>query len=480
MKSANGVEDVIIIGGGPAGSTAASFLSMKGHRVTLLEKEKFPREHVGESLLPFCYGIFEQLGVLDQMKSCFVRKPGVRFVDIEGKRSTSWCFNHVIHDPSFLSFQVTRSTFDQMLLDNARKKGAVVKEETRVQDCDFDGPDGTVLVTAVGPDGAKQDYQGKFLIDASGRNGLVSTRKGWRKKFEGLDRTAFWTHYRGVNLLGGLEEGLSMIVYLGGEKKGWIWIFPLDTDRLTVGVVVNNEYIRQQKAIFQQNGAGDWTAALFQHELALSPFVQKILDGSEIIEPLRVEGDYSYYVDPENKYGQNFALVGDASTFIDPIFSSGIFLSMNGSRLVSEAIHQKLSAGEDQGREALVAAYGKINGAYGLVHRLIRLFYNPHAVTFAEAGLLGNSEHRQHENAMAAGHFLLAGDFFDRHEQYHEFMDLLEQPSLFNSYKYNVIDRDRFQASSCGVSPSDVFPSLAPMTNPLDPTSDFSPRDELL
>jgi flavin-dependent dehydrogenase len=461
MKSAIGVDDVLIIGGGPAGSTAATFLSMKGHRVTLFEKEKFPREHVGESLLPFCYGIFEQLGVLEQMKSCFVRKPGVRFVDIEGKRSTSWCFNHVIHDPSFLSFQVTRSTFDQLLLDNSRKNGAIVHEETRVQDFDFDTPDGLVRLAAVGPDGAKQEYQGRFLIDASGRNGVVATRKGWRQKFEDLDRTAFWTHYRGANFLGGLEEGLSMIVYLGGEKKGWIWIFPLDTDRLTVGVVVNNEYIRQQKALFQQNGTTDWAMALFEHEMALSPFVTKILDGAQIVEPLRVEGDYSYFIDQEKKHGRNYALIGDASTFIDPIFSSGIFLSMNGSRLVSEAIHQKLTAGEERGREAFAAAYGKINGAYGLVHRLIRLFYNPHAVSFAEAGLLGHSEHVKHENAMAAGHFLLAGDFFDRHEQYHEFMDLLEQPSLFNNFKHNVISREQFQASSCGVSPEDVFPSLA-------------------
>jgi flavin-dependent dehydrogenase len=461
MKSANGLDDVVIIGGGPAGSTAASFLSMKGHRVTLLEKEKFPREHVGESLLPFCYGIFEQLGVLEQMKSCFVRKPGVRFVDIEGKRSTSWCFNHVIHDPSYLSFQVTRSVFDQLLLDNSRKQGATVHEETRVQDFDIDAADGTVRVTAVGPDGRKQDHRARFLIDASGRNGFVATRKGWRQKFEDLDRTAFWTHYRDVNMLGGLEEGLSMIVYLGGEKKGWIWIFPLDSNRLTVGVVVNNEYIRQQKATFREQGVADWTQALFDHELALSPFVQKILAGSEIVEPLRVEGDYSYYVEPEKKYGRNFALIGDASTFIDPIFSSGIFLSMNGSRLVSEALHQKLTSGDERGNEAMAAAYGKINGAYGLVHRLIRLFYNPHAVTFAEAGLLGSSEHVQHENAMAAGHFLLAGDFFDRHEQYHEFMDLLQQPSLFNTFKHNVIDRDHFQASSCGVEAADVFPSLS-------------------
>jgi flavin-dependent dehydrogenase len=468
MKSENGMADVVIIGGGPAGSTAATFLSQQGHSVVLLEKEKFPREHVGESLLPFCYGIFEQLGVLEQMKSHFVRKPGVRFVSIDGERSTSWCFNHVIHDESFLSFQVTRSLFDQILLDNSRKNGAIVKEETRVQDIDLEGPDGTVVVAAIGPDGAKEQVQARFLIDASGRSSMVATRNGWRKKIEGLDRTAFWTHYRRVNMMGGLEEGLSMIVYLGGEKKGWIWIFPLDTDRLTVGVVLNNDYIRQQKAMLQEQGATDWAMALFESEIGLSPLATQIVEGAEAIEPLRVEGDYSYLVDGDKKYGKNYVLIGDASSFIDPIFSSGIFLSMNGSRLVSDAIHQQLTMGEEQGRAALQQAYGKINGAYGLVHRLISLFYNPHAVSFAEAGLLGSSEHYQHENAMAAGHFLLAGDFFDRHEQYHEFMDLLQQPSLFETFKFNVIDRDHFQASSCGVAPSDVFPAPAKMADAAD------------
>jgi flavin-dependent dehydrogenase len=134
VQTSNGLQDVIIIGGGPAGSTAASFLAMKGRRVTLLEKEKFPREHVGESLLPFCYKTFEALGVLDEMKRLFVRKPTVRFTTIDGTRSTNWCFNHVIKDESFLSFQVDRKIFDMVLLDNSRRLGAAVREQTRVNE----------------------------------------------------------------------------------------------------------------------------------------------------------------------------------------------------------------------------------------------------------------------------------------------------------------------------------------------------------
>jgi hypothetical protein len=458
MKSTNDTQDVVVIGGGPAGSTAASFLAMKGYQVTVLEKEKFPRDHVGESLLPFCYAIFEKLGLLEEMTKRFVRKPGVRFVDSNGERATSWCFNHVIHDPSFLSFQVARSDFDKLLLDNSRKHGATVKEQTRVQDVDLDGPDGTVIVQAVGPRGGQQTHRAKFLIDASGRNAFLATRNRWRKQFEGLDRTALWTHWHGVNLLGGLEEGLSLIVYLGGDKKGWIWVFPLGPDHLTVGVVLNNEYIREQRAKLQKNGTEDWKFGLYCQELMYSSFVEKILAGGRPDQPLRVEGDYSYYVEKEMKYGSNFALIGDASTFIDPIFSSGVFLAMNGGRLVAEGIHEKLTKAGPEGVDTLAPAYAKINGAYGIVHKLIRLYYNPHAVSFAEAGTAIGLDHVNHENAMAAGHFLLAGDFFERHEEYGKFMDLLESPTHFGRYRRTVINRKEFQSASCGASELDIFP----------------------
>ena len=467
MNSSKNTEDVIIIGGGPAGSTAASFLAMLGHRVTLLEKEKFPRDHVGESLLPFCYGLLEQLGVLDKLTKRFVRKPGVRFIDKDGIRSTTWCFNRVIHDPSFLSFQVTRSEFDHLLLENARKLGACVREQTKVQDVDLSSPDGTVFVQAIGPTGGRQSYHAKFLLDASGRNSFLATRNGWRKSFEGLDRTAFWTHWQTKKLIGGLEEGLSLIVYLGGEKQGWIWIFPLDTDRLTVGVVMNNQFIRSQRSKFEKNGAEDWKMELFLQELTSSPLVSEILSEASILQPLRVEGNYSYYVDKENKFGSNFALIGDASTFIDPIFSSGIFLSMNGSRHLAEAIHKKLSSEPGEGVDEIAMAYQKINGAYGTVYKLIRLFYNPHSVSFAEAGGVLNSQHLNHENAMATGHFLLAGDFFERHEEYSNFIDLLQSSSLFSKFKYSIIDRTEFQDVSCGTSPLEAFHQLPQeQTNP--------------
>lgn len=461
MNKTNTVQDVLIVGGGPAGSTAASFLAMKGCQVTLLEKEKFPREHVGESLLPFCYWIFEELGVLDQLQKRFVRKPGVRFIDGEGRSSTTWCFNHVIDNPSHLSFQVDRSQFDQVLLENARRKGAVVQEETCVVSAELENADGIVNVQAVGPDGESQSYRSRFLLDASGRNAFLATRLGRRKTFEHLDRTAFWTHWKCSSLVGGLEEGLSLIVYLGEQKKGWIWIFPLAGDHLTVGVVVNNGYIHEMRNQLKEAGTKDWKDELYVRELKSSAFVNKVLAGARVVSPLKVEGNYSYYVDGEHKYGQRHALVGDASTFIDPIFSSGIFLSMNSSRLVSEAIYRRLHSGNGEGDAAFKAAYDKINGAYRLVYRLIQLFYSPDSISFAEAGAINQIEHSRHQDLMATGHFLLAGDFFDRHQEYLDFIDLLRDQGLFENFKHFVIDRKEFQALSCNATPEEVFPLKA-------------------
>ena len=238
--------DVIVIGGGPAGSTAATLLAKNGHSVLVLEKAKFPRDHVGESLLPFCYPLFEKLGVLDEKKKMYVRKPGVRFLDTDGNHYTTWCFGHVLHGPDSLSFHVPRGVFDQMLLENSRKYGATVQEETKVTRVDLDDPDRGVEVTATKAGGATETYYARFLLDASGRDTFMANRNGWKKPHPQLNRTAFSTHWMGGNQLGGIAEGLLQILYLGGEKQGWTWIIPILEGRLSVGVVLNDSYIREQ------------------------------------------------------------------------------------------------------------------------------------------------------------------------------------------------------------------------------------------
>ena len=182
--------DVIIAGGGPAGSTTAAYLAMGGHSVALLEKAEFPREHVGESLLPFCYSIMQEIGVLERLESMFVRKPGVRFVDVDGRNNTTWCFGHVMKGPDALSFHVRRAEFDHELLKNAERLGAAVHQRTRVTAVDLQAPEGGVRVTATGADGDARTLSSRFFVDATGRDTFLAARMRMKRPHRELDRAA--------------------------------------------------------------------------------------------------------------------------------------------------------------------------------------------------------------------------------------------------------------------------------------------------
>lgn len=446
--------DVIIIGGGPAGSTTASFIARSGYSVLLLEKDTFPREHVGESLLPFCYPIFKELGVLDEMEKLFVRKPTVRFLSSDGQTATNWCFNHVIADDSHLSFQVDRKYFDTVLLRNAALLGTEVRQQTRVTEVDFNANPELVNVTAVGPDGIPVTYTARFLIDASGRSSFLSTRNRWRHPNPGLERTALWNHWTGVRQFkGGLQDGSSLIIYLGGEKRGWIWVFPLGENHLTVGVVLDSFYLRDKKREVQ-NGDPDWQTRVYLEELFESPFVKDLLEGAHLESQPFVEGDYSYY--SEKKFGDRFAMVGDSGQFIDPIFSSGVFLSMKTASLVGTRLREMLAT-NNMDHSQLADIYDTVNGAYGLVKSLIEMYYNPHAVTFAEVGLATGT--KEHEDAMAAGHYFLAGDFFENNAKYKSFFDLLADPRYFEMYRHKVIKKYHTDEDTCHLEPgTTIFP----------------------
>jgi hypothetical protein len=448
------MHDVIVIGGGPAGSTAAARLASFGHDVLLLEREKFPREHVGESLLPFCYNLFAELGVTDRMKKMFVRKPGVRFIDRDGKQSTVWCFNHVLKDASYLSFQVIRSEFDEMLLRNAERLGAKVREQTKVKDVDMKSAD-RVIVESVDESGKEEIHHARFLVDASGRDAFIGAANGWRRPREELDRTAVWSHWDGVKLRGGLEEGLSLIIYMGQEKKGWLWVFPLGPDRVTAGFVAQNSYIRDERRKLQEKGTTDWKYDLVMQELQMSSFVKGLLEGTRLMIPVLVNGNYSYEV--QNHYGSNYCMIGDARGFIDPIFSSGVFLSMKSAFLVAPAIHAQLKGEVQPGENPeLAKAYTHITGAYNFVHRMIRMFYSPHSITWAAVGAEGQA-HKAHESALAAGHYMLSGDFFENYEKYDKFFELLEDPKNFHRYRHLVIERADFNREDCGTRFEEIF-----------------------
>lgn len=453
------VEDFIVIGGGPAGSTVATQLARKGYTVTVFEKEKFPREHVGESLLPFCYQMLDELELLDEMKKSMVRKPGVMFISADGKKKNTYCFNKVIHDESALSFHVLRATFDEMLLNNSKKFGAVVYEETKVTNVELNRPDETVKVEIMEKDGSQKTFYAKQLIDASGQDTFLARKLNNKKSFDNLDRIALATHWMLDEMPEFIDVGIQPIVYLGGDKAGWIFVIPVGVNRISVGVVLNNSYVRVEKAKLTSSGTEDWKYQLYLNELNSSPYIVDLLKNAKRREgqPLMVVGDYSYYTDV--KYGDDFTLSGDSSAFLDPIFSSGVYLCMKSSFLIADALDKKMKSGNMKDNSALQEAFASIDGAYKLIAKFIYYFYNAKALNLAELSEnnMELSEHINHETAFQLLHYLLAGDFFAEHEKYNEMLDLLQEPKHYMRFKNFALDRYDRNTNTCGYKITDSY-----------------------
>jgi len=430
MKAEDKSYDVIVIGGGPAGSTTATTLAQKGHRVLLLEKAKFPREHIGESLLPFCYQIFEELGVLDKMEARFTRKPGVTFSNFDGSDQSHWCFAHVIDDPSHLSFHVRRAFFDDMLLRNSESKGVRVEEEMGVQRVEF-GDDGKgVSVVATDADGERKIFEARYVVDASGQATLLAKQFSSKKPFERLKpRAAISSHWLKVNLNEDLEEGNIKIVHLEGEKLGWIWMIPIK-GRLSIGVAANMTYVNARRRELSKT-SDNWQEEFYMEELQSSPVVARIIEGAHMAQPVAVNGDFSYFA--EQKYGDRFAIVGDAAGFLDPIFSSGVYLGMKGGQRVAEGISEQLNG---NGAAVLKEAYKDVDGAYRLVEELVSTFYEPGSVRFSGADkVLQDQSYKKFETAYSILHLVLAGDFFNNHQKYLKAIELLRDKTMIDKYR---------------------------------------------
>ena len=399
--------DILIIGGGPAGSTSATILAKKGHSVALFEKEKFPRPHVGESLLPFCYPIFEELGVLREMKKRFVRKPGANFSSFNGKEQTTYCFNKVVPGEAYLSFHVRRAEFDKMLLDNSKNNGVDVFEETRVKKVDLKGG---VSLQVKNKMGESEDFSAKYLIDCSGRDTFIANKIKSRKPIEDLDRIAFHSHWNINKMPDELKYGILRIVYLEGEdKKGWIWCIPNDKDRISIGVVVNNAYATKQRINLTKNGSDDWQRDLYLNELNSAEGIKKIISNSKRATEIWVNGNYSYKSDV--KFGENFFLVGDSGAFIDPIFASGVFIAIKSAHLVAHALDKKIKNNDEL---PIKEAYDRILEAYACVGTFIDIYYNPDKLNLAEMGTGdSNQKYTGFKTAYTMVHYLLSGDFFE-------------------------------------------------------------------
>ena len=384
--------DVIVIGGGPAGSTAAAILAEKGHKVLILEKEKFPRYHIGESLMPFCYFTLERLGILDQLKeSAYPKKYSVQFVREDGEVSQPfYFFQHLDHEAS-TTWQVLRSEFDLMLLNNARDHGAEVREQTMVKRLIKD--DGVVVgVEAAADHGQRLKFSAPITIDASGRDCVCSAKEGWRVRDPELNKISIWTYYRGAKRDPGLDAGATTIAYIA--DKGWFWYIPMSDDIVSVGVVAERNYLYSETRDHK---------SIFEREINNNPWIKDHLNGGDQTGLYYVTGEYSY----RSRYcaADGLVLVGDAFAFLDPVFSSGVFLALWSGEMAAYAIDTALGEGNYSGER--FAAYGE-NLCRGIeaMRKLVYAFYD---LNFSFGNLL-----KQHPHLRGELTDCLIGDLFKK------------------------------------------------------------------
>jgi len=393
--------DVIVIGCGPAGSTVSAILAGKGRRVLVLEREKFPRYHIGESLIPYTYFPLKRMGLVEKMKaSHFVKKYSVQFVSPDGRASHPfYFFKHLKHEAAN-TWQVLRSEFDQMLMDNAREKGAEVMEEVTVRETIE--KDGYVIgVRAVNKAGEKLEFFAPITIDATGRDAFTLSRQGWKVRDPYLNKIAVWTYYKGAMRDAGYDEGATTVAYV--TEKGWFWYIPLAGDVVSVGIVAEKDYlyngVRSASLAAgtgpQDSGPGttqpassplyrhasgrqNELAEIFHREVGNNKWVEQHLAVGQQFGPYRVTGEYSY----RSRYcaSNGLVLIGDAFAFLDPVFSSGVFVALCSGERAADAVDQALTDG-DYSAERFTQYGADMCRGIEAMRRLVYSFYD-HAFSF--------------------------------------------------------------------------------------------------
>lgn len=358
--------DVLIIGGGPAGASTAAILAEHGHKVLVLEREKFPRYHIGESLIPFTYGPLERLGVIPKMKSSgFTKKFSVSFVQPDGRKSVPFYF-HTRYDIDTIAqtWQVTRAEFDVMMLDNAREKGAEVREETTVTKLLKNDSGRVIGVEIQDREGQRQPLFAKLVVDASGKEAFASNREGWRVGDPYLNKVAVWTYYKGSKREAGMDEGATTIAFV--PEKGWFWHIPLHDDRVSVGVVAEGKYLTR-------GGVRD-PKEIFQREIGENKWIEEHLAAGTCEGEYWLTSEYSRH----SKFGASpgLLLVGDAFAFLDPVFSSGVMLALKSGVMAGDAIHAALAA-KDVSPERFADYASQLREGVENMRKLVYAFYNP-------------------------------------------------------------------------------------------------------
>ena len=394
-------QDCIVIGGGPGGSTAATLLARQGFDVTLFEREVFPREHVGESLLPASIPILETLGVIGEIESAgFTPKYGATMV--WGRDPEPWSWHFAETNASYPhAYQVWRPAFDQMLLRNAERNGVTVHEGCRVVDVDLESG-AAKTVTVESSIGESQMHEADWIVDASGQNGFLARRLDLRVNDEFFRNLAVYSYFRGADRLPEPDAGN---IFIEAYEHGWSWAIPLPDDIMSVGVVVDAAWGGAQFSDAP-------TEQFYRRQLSMTGRTAKMLDEAKMIDEPRVIRDWSYT--SQRLVGDGYILVGDAACFIDPLFSSGVHLALSSAVLASAYVTSALR--DPEMREPAAEVYTQLYmQQYHQFREMAALFYASNRTSdsyFWEARrivdtdgrcLAARSVHRRRRGAAAAG-----------------------------------------------------------------------------
>jgi flavin-dependent dehydrogenase len=355
-------QDVVVIGGGPAGSTVSTLLAQQGLRVELFERERFPRFHIGESLIPETYWVLERLNMLPKMqRSHFVKKYSVQFVNASGKLSAPFYFWDNKPHPCSQTWQVVRSEFDTMMLENAREHGVSAHEGVRVMDVLFEG-DRAVGVMVRDADGQLREVRASVVVDASGQAGLIQNRLRLRIWDPVLNKGAIWTYWEGAYRDTGRDEGATMVLQTP-DKHGWFWYIPQHDNIVSVGVVAPFDYLFKNRVSFEQT---------YTEEVEQCHAVRERIAMARRVTGYFATKDYSYRATRVS--GDGWVMIGDAWGFLDPLYSSGVLLALRSGEMAADAIVEGLASNDTSA--AQLGKWGPVfNEGVDRMRRLVCEYY---------------------------------------------------------------------------------------------------------